>query len=183
VNGPIGWPPLRRRPPRLAKHRALETISESDMPPASPAASLPLHITEPAPPPAPPEPDKIVECGFCHVSGLSSQMTAIGGGQFRCDLVLNGHECVQRNIRWRETGAKGAPLLSSAEMVAAAPAEALAPLPPAQEEALQRFNEATDAQDAAEAGEDRSEDDGAAEDAGPAPVAAEDGIPDGGEGE
>jgi hypothetical protein len=180
VTGPTGWPPLRRRPPRLAKHRALPTTTETDMPP-QPAASLPLHITEPALPPAPPEPDKIVECGFCHVSGLSSQMTDIGGGQYRCDLVLNGHECVQRNIRWRETGAKGAPLLSSAELLAAAPAEALAPLPPAQEEALQRFNEATDAQDAAEAGEDRGEDDKAAEDGEPAPVADEDATPDGGE--
>jgi hypothetical protein len=145
------------------------------------AASLPLSST--TPPARPPAPDKIVECGFCGVSGLSSQMTSIGGGQFRCDLVLSGHECVQRNIRWRETGAKPAPLLSSAELMGAVPAEELAPLPPAQEEALAAFEAAHDQQDAAEAGEDRSEDEGVAGDGEPAPVAAEDATPDGGEGE
>ena len=126
------------------------------------AASLPLSSTAPQPA-RPPEPDKIVECGFCHVSGLSSQMTSIGGGQYRCDLVLSGHECVQRNIRWRETGAKPAPLLSSAELMAAAPLEPLPEpetpvLPPVQEAALERFESAHAAQAAAEAGEDLSED-------------------------
>jgi hypothetical protein len=158
--------------------------------PPQPAASLPLHITEPALPPAPPEPDKIVECGFCHVSGLSSQMTDIGGDQYRCDILVpapDGVGCVQRNIRWRETGSKPAPLLSSAELMAASALEPLpepeAPvLPPVQEEALENFQAAHDAQDAAEAGETRSEDDGAAEDGEPAPVADES-EPDGGEGE
>ena len=152
--------------PRLhpGRHRKLPVVTESQMPPVTPA-SLPqpdLRASTPLRPiavatavEAEPEPDKIVECGFCHVSGLSSQMTSIGGGQFRCDLRRPDCECVQRNIRWRETGAKPAPILSS-------PLESLpepeAPvLPPAQEEALAAFEQAHAEQAAAE-GKERSED-------------------------
>jgi hypothetical protein len=214
VNGPDIWPRLRHRPPRLGKHRALPTVSESDMPPVRPA-SLPLpdlraSVPAPVPPEPDPEPGKIVECGFCHVTGLSSQMADIGGGQYRCDLRVpapDGFGCVERNIRWRETGAKAAPLVSSAEPLEDLPetpgmAAALAPLraqlhepapvlPPAQEEALENFQAAHDAQDAAE-GKDLSEDDEPATDAGAeaaepsdeaAPVAAEPEPQDGGEGE
>ena len=188
MTGPAAWPHLRRKPERLGRHRKLPVVTESQMPPVTPASLPRPDLRASTAPPPPAEPDRIVECGFCHVSGLSSQMTSIGGGQFRCDLRRPDCECVQRNIRWRETGARPAPILSS-------PLESLpepeAPvLPPAQEEALAAFNEATDAQDAAE-GKDGSEDEvpdeavseppaGTTE---PAPVAAETGPEEGGEGE
>lgn len=164
MTGPAAWPHLRRKPERLGRHRKLPVVTESQMPPVTPA-SLPQHDYRASMPLRPiavataveaePEPDKIVECGFCHVSGLSSQMTSIGGGQFRCDLRRPDCECVQRNIRWRETGAKPAPILSS-------PLESLpepeAPvLPPAQEEALAAF-ESAHAEQAAAEGKERSED-------------------------
>jgi hypothetical protein len=185
VNGPHGWPPLRRRPQRLGKHRALLTIPESDMPPVSPAASLPQHdyrttaeLQQAALKPAfdpPAEPDKIVECGFCHVSGLSSLIPEKAGLR-RC-TDIDG--CVQRSLQQ----GRPPPLLSSAELLGAIPAEELAPLPAAQEVALENFQAAHDEQDAAEAGEDLSEDGEASEAADPAPVAAEDATPDEGDAE
>ena len=156
--------------PRLhpGRHRKLPVVTESQMPPVTPA-SLPrpdLRASTPLRPiavatavEAEPEPDKIVECGFCHVSGLSSQMTQIGGGQFRCDLRRPDCECVQRNIRWRETGARPAPILSSPLEPLPEPEPPV--LPAAQEAALAAFNEASDEQDAAE-GKDLSEDEAAA---------------------
>ena len=152
--------------PRLhpGRHRKLPVVTESQMPPVTPA-SLPrpdLRASTPLRPiavatavEAEPEPDKIVECGFCHVSGLSSQMTQIGGGQFRCDLRRPDCECVQRNIRWRETGAKPAPILSSPLEPPPEPEPPV--LPPAQEEALAAFEQAHAEQAAAE-GKERSED-------------------------
>jgi hypothetical protein len=113
VTGPVGWPPLRRRPPRLAKHRAHPTTTETDMPP-QPAASLPLHITEPAPPPAPPEPDEIVRCGYCQAIGPSSLIP---------DVPTRGPRCADTDActkRWYE--GKPVSLVPHA-------AEALTPLP------------------------------------------------------
>jgi hypothetical protein len=124
---------------------------------------------------ADPEPDIIVECGFCHVTGPSSLIPEAGGMR-RCFPDIDG--CVRRSLQ----EGRPRPLLSSAELLAAAaPAEPLEPLPPERERALQRFNEATDAQDAAEAGENPSEGEEAAQDGEPAPVADEDVTPDGGE--
>ncbi len=163
MTGPAAWPHLRRKPERLGRHRKLPVVTESQMPPVTPA-SLPQHDYRASMPPqsfavaapAPAEPDKIVECGFCHVSRPASQMTGIGGGQYRCDIRRPESDgCVQRYIRWRETGAKPAPILSS-------PLESLpepeAPvLPPAQEEALAAVEQAHAEQAAAE-GKERSED-------------------------
>ncbi len=158
------WRKTRRRAlrgVRSGRHRAPQTKTETPMS-ASTAASLPeAQVAIATAIEADPEPDTIVECGFCHVSGLSSQMTDIGGGQYRCDILVpapDGIGCVQRNIRWRETGAKGAPLLSSAELMAAASLEPLPEpepaLPPAQEQALAAFNEAHDEHDADARSED-----------------------------
>ena len=123
-------------------------------------------------------------------------------------------DCVQRYLRWEATGAKPAPILSSpleplpkrvpataAEAVLspenepAAMTEALAPLraqlrapapvlPPAQEAALTAFNKASDEQDAAEAGQDRTEDGEPPEAAEEPPAGDGDGAEaeDGGEG-
>jgi hypothetical protein len=192
----------------------------------STAASLPLPSERPdarrpiaiatatiAEPGAPAALDKIVTCGFCHVDGLASQMTGIGGGQYRCDIRRPDCDCVQRYLRWEQTGAKPAPILSSAELVAAVPPPPLEPLPkreprpaadaepvpalpPAQEAALTAFEDAHAEQDAAEAGQTRTEDeepaqavteppasdgDGAEPDA--APVLAEGSAPAGTPGE
>jgi hypothetical protein len=147
------------------------------MPPVRPA-SLPLpdlraSVPAPVPPGPDPEPGKIVECGFCHVTGPSSLIPEKAGLR-RCYPDIDG--CVQRSL----AGVRPQTLLSSAELVMAVAAGDLEPLPAAQERALAAFNEATDAQDAAE-GKDLSEDEPAApagaEAAEPsddaAPVAAE----------
>jgi hypothetical protein len=184
MNGPAIWP-LRRRAERLGRHRALPTVSESDMPPVRPA-SLPLpdlraSVPAPVPPGPDPEPGKIVECGFCRVTGPSSLIPEKAGLR-RCYPDIDG--CVQRSL----AGVRPQTLLSSAELVMAVAAGDLEPLPEAQERALAAFNEATDAQDAAE-GKDLSEDEepqqaaeeAPAEAAEPAP--AEAGPEDGGESE
>ena len=154
----------------LGRHRALPTVSETPMSPSL-AASLPLSPYQRQPPgtiaaaviaesEAPPVPDKIVECGFCKVSRPASQMTSVGGGQYRCDIQRPESDgCVQRYIRWRETGAKPAPILSSPLEPLPEPEPPV--LPAAQEAALAAFNEASDEQDAAE-GKDLSEDEAAA---------------------
>ena len=153
------------------------------------AASPPPQVT--TPPPAPPEPDRIVECGFCHVLGPSSLIPG-AGGEYRCTEI---EECVQRYL----AEGRPRPLLSAAELTAAVPAEALEPLPepelpPVQEAALAAF-EAAHAEDAAE-----TLSEGAAPEAGitpgpplpdqpanetaePAPVVAEDAAEDAPEGE
>ena len=135
-----------RRGVPTGRHRAPQTKTETPMPaPASPAASLPLQVTAPVPAHVrwpEPEPDKIVECGFCHVSGPSSLIPEAAGLR-RCFPDIDG--CVQRSLQ----EGRPRPLLSSAELLAAAaPAEPLTPLPPAQEEALAAFNEAHDEHDA-----------------------------------
>jgi hypothetical protein len=141
------WP-LRRRPERLGKHRALPTITETPLP-ASTAASLPQpQIAIATVAEADPEPDTIVECGFCHVTGPSSLIPENAGVR-RCVPDIDG--CVQRSLQ----EGRPRPLLSSAELLAAAaPAEALTPLPPAQEQALAAFNEAHDEHDAETLSED-----------------------------
>ena len=122
MTGPIGWPPLRRRPPRLGKHRALPPIPESAMP-ASPAASLPQHDYRASMPlqsfavatPVPAEPEPDVQCGWCKVIGPLSQIPG-SGGWYRCAKVW---ECVPRQL------ASGLP------SALAPAAEALEPLPAA----------------------------------------------------
>jgi hypothetical protein len=85
--------------------------------PASAAASQPLAAGQPVATVTitrPVAPDPLVECGFCRVSRPSSQMVNIGGGQYRCDIRRPESDgCVQRYIRWRETGALPAPRLSA----------------------------------------------------------------------
>jgi hypothetical protein len=105
VTGPGGWPPLRRRPASLGRHRALPTVTETPLPPKV-AASLPLHSTapEPARPPAAPPvpagpelglpqvPD--VQCGWCKVIGPLSQIPG-DHGWYRCADVAR---CTQRRL-------------------------------------------------------------------------------------
>ena len=116
---------------------------------ASTAASLPeAQVAIATAIEADPEPDTIVECGFCHVTGPSSLIPENAGVR-RCFPDIDG--CVQRSLQ----EGRPRPLLSSAELLAAAaPAEALVPLPPAQEEALAAFNEAHDEHDAETLSED-----------------------------
>lgn len=174
------WPLLRQRPE--PRHGGLPRAKETPMP-SSFAASLPLHITEPAPAPAPetpPEPDKIAECGFCHVSGLSSQIPEAAGLR-RCWPDIDG--CVQREVTFRLTGARPRPLLSAAEMVTAIAAGELEPLPEDETTVLPAVAEAgpEDAADAAQEastealarwapGQDLSEDEGPREDAAEPPA-------------
>lgn len=161
---------LRRR---LARFRRPQTVTEIPMT-TNLAASLPLQLTGLATPAAaneppafdpPADPFKQVQCTFCGAIGLAADMPDHGRGH-RCYPDTDG--CGRR---W----AAGRPV--SLLPHEAEPLEPLPVLPPAQEEALQRFNEATDAQDAAEAGEDLSEDG----ESGPA--AAEDATPDEGDAE
>jgi hypothetical protein len=128
VTGPAGWHHLRRP---AGRHRGVPSITETTSLPQP--SGRPIATATLAEPEAPPEPDRIVECGFCHVSGLSSQMASIGGGQYRCARA-DGDACVRRYVRYCETGGRPAPLLSSAELVAAVPAETLPPLPVAEPE-------------------------------------------------
>jgi hypothetical protein len=204
VTGPTGWPPLRRRPPRLAKHRALPPTTETDMPP-QPAASLPLHITEPAPPPAPPKPDEIVQCGNCQAIGPSSLIP---------DVPTRGPRCADTDActrRWY-AGKPVSLLPLGAGAVKEVPQPApmdergaddalrlFTPMPgsdAAVDAAVTRFEQAHDEQDAAEAGEDRSEDGRVADETTERDIAiasadsiasiiaaAEDGTPDGDEAE
>lgn len=121
------WSHLRQRPP-AGRHRALPAITESPLSPEL-AASLPLPPRRPiaiaTATEAEPEPDKIVECGFCRVSGLSSQIPEVAGMR-RCWPDIGG--CVQRDAVYRDSGHKPPPLLSVEELRAAVPAEALEPL-------------------------------------------------------
>lgn len=147
---------LRPRPERLGKHRALPTITETDMPPASPAASLPQHdyrttaeLQQAALKPAfdpPADPYRQVQCTFCGAIGLAADMPDHGRGP-RCypDTEGCGH-------RW----AAGKPvslLPHGAEPLEPLP-EPEPALPPAQEEALAAFNEAHDEHDAETLSED-----------------------------
>ena len=145
------WRKTRRRAlrgVRTGRHRAPQTKTETPMS-ASTAASLPqAQVAIATVVEADPEPDIIVECGFCHVTGPSSLIPENAGVR-RCFPDIDG--CVQRSLQ----EGRPRPLLSSAELLAAAaPAEALVPLPPAQEEALAAFNEAHDEHDAETLSED-----------------------------
>jgi hypothetical protein len=141
------------------------------------------------------EPGKVVECGFCHVSGLSSQIPAIAGLR-RCTEI---DECVQREIKYATSGGQPRPLInfsatpeplpkrepapagSTAEPLPEPEEEPLPELPPVQEAALVAFNRDHDEQDAAEkaAGEPEAagpaepgtEDEEPAQDSAPVPVA------------
>jgi hypothetical protein len=160
MNGPKGWPPLRQH----GRHRTTPPVIKETSVTPSRAAALPgpAHWSGPifaggwA---AEPEPDKVVECGFCHVSGLASQIPETAGGEHRCSDI---EECVQRDIRRRENGGQPRPLMTF-------PATALEPLPKREPAApvaepepqpvpsdevidahLARFNALSDAQDEAE---------------------------------
>jgi hypothetical protein len=64
--------------------------------------------------------DKVVECGFCRVSGLSSQIPETAGGEHRCSGI---DECVQRSIEYYANGGQQPrPLVTF-------PVTALEPLP------------------------------------------------------
>jgi hypothetical protein len=144
MTGPHGWPPLRRRPPRLGKHRALPTVTETPMTP-NVAASLPLHLAGPenALPVMPAEPEEAVRCTFCNAVDYVSRMHD-AGARPRC---ADFRACAKR---WAD-GAKPVSLLPHG-------AEVLEGGPEAQpgdsvDEHLAVFNAAHDEQDAAEAGE------------------------------
>ena len=178
VTGPAAWPHLRRKPERLGRHRKLPVVTESQMPPVTPA-SLPQHdyrasmpprpIAVATPVPAEPEPD--VQCGWCKVIGPLSQIPG-SHGWYRCAKVW---ECIPRQL------ASGLPSeMPDASPLEPPPGPEVPVLPPAQEEALAAFEPAHAEQDAAE-GKDGSEDEEPPEavtepPAGttePAPVAAE----------
>jgi hypothetical protein len=127
--------------------------------PPQPAASLPLHITEPAPPPAPPEPDEIVQCGYCQAIGPSSLIP---------DVPTRGPRCADTDActkRWYD----GKPVslvphaTSPLEPLPDPEPDAEPALPPEQEAALAAFHARHDEQDAAEAAEPVTEDGGEAE--------------------
>lgn len=120
-----------------------------------------LAVAEPL---FPPEPVKLVQCGFCRGLGLSSEIPGIGGGEYRCSGIDG---CVQRYL-----SGPGAKLHPGPD---AGPA-----LPEAQEEALAAFNEAHDEQDALEAGPGTGDQDvpeGAEEPAGDAETGSEEEEP------
>lgn len=150
---PTGWPPLRRRLARFRKETAMTP------------ASLPLQLTEPEPPAAPPEPEKTVQCGWCQAIGPSSLIPEVPTRGPRC---ADHDACTSRWVAGRPVSL----LPHEAE-----PLEPLPVLPPAQEEALAAFEAAHDEENTAEAGEDLSEDG----ESGPA--AAEDATPDEGDAE
>ena len=169
--------------------------------PASPAASLPLLSEREAarlgaPYPVPGEPK--VQCKFCGTCRPVSEMSQIPKLAWG-PLCIDTDECTKRQMdklyapRVPEVPAlpaEPAPLPPSAspaleplpKRVPATVAEAVPVLPPAQEAALERFTEASDEQDAAEAGQDRAEgeeppeaaEEPPADTTEPAPVAAED---------
>jgi hypothetical protein len=177
MSGPDIWPRLRRRPPRLGKHRALLTTTETPLSPNL-AASRPLHLAGPenALPVVPAEPERDVTCGNCGAIGPSSLIPEVPTRGPRCADV---NACTKR---WY-AGKPVSLVPHGAEALEPLPEPETPVLPPVQEAALERFESAHAAQNAAEAGEDLSEDEGAAEEAEPAPVAAEDVTPDGGEDE
>jgi hypothetical protein len=140
---------LRPRPERLGKHRALPTITETDMPP-QPAASLPLpeyrtagelqqRALEPAfDPPA--DPSNPVQCVRCNAVDLVSNMR-YDGRDWRC---RDTSACTDR---WYADGTYDPKPVS----LVPHDTEALEPLPvlpPGQEQALAAFNEAHDEHDA-----------------------------------
>lgn len=114
------WPLLRQRPE--PRHGGLPRAKETPMP-SSFAASLPLHITEPAPAPAPetpPEPEKIVRCGNCNAMGPSSLIP---------DIPTRGPRCADHDActdRWY-TGKPVSLLPHVAEALEPLPEDAPAP--------------------------------------------------------
>jgi hypothetical protein len=160
------------------------------MPPVRPA-SLPFSVTAPGPQPiavataVEAVPEKTVRCGYCNAVNYVSQMHDVPARPRCADVAA----CTRR---WAD-GAKPVSLVPhAAGELEPLPGPDAPVLPPAQEEALGRFEAAHAEQDAVEAGEDLSEDDEPATPAGAqapdssdeaAPVAAEPEPEDGGEGE
>jgi hypothetical protein len=150
MTGPA-W--LRHQAGRHRGPAAKETALQPSLAAPSPQSGQPTATATLAGPEAPAEPDRIVVCGFCHVSGLSSQIPELAGLR-RCGDIDG---CVQRSLQ----EGRPRPLLSAEELVAAVPAEMLAPLPaqeaaetppvlaPAQEAALAAFEAAHAEEDAA----------------------------------
>jgi hypothetical protein len=181
--------PGRHSPDYLEKHPM----------PASPAASLPLHlqpllstsqaVAEATAWEARLAAEPKVQCEVCGLCGPSSQIPDIGRGP-RC---ANTDACTKRQMdklyatRVPEVPAlpaEPAPLPPPASpaleplprRVPAVVPEAVPVLPPAQEAALTAFNKASDEQDAAEAGQDRTEDEEPAEAAAEPPADDGDGA-------
>ena len=129
MTGPAVLLRFRRRARHSARNRKERAvISPSGLPylPASPVQAPPRS--------APPEPVKPVQCGFCHVLGLSSEIPGIGGGEYRCSDI---ETCTQRWIG----GARALPM----------PEPPLPVLPKHQEEAMATFMAAHDEENAREA--------------------------------
>jgi hypothetical protein len=115
------WPHLRRP---AGRHRGVPSLAASlPQPSGQPVATATATLAGPE---APAGPDRIVVCGFCHVSGLSSQIPELAGLR-RCGDIDG---CVQRSLQ----EGRPRPLLSAEELVAAVPAEMLDPLPVAEPE-------------------------------------------------
>ena len=91
------WRKTRRRAlrgVRTGRHRAPQTKTETPMS-ASTAASLPqAQVAIATVVEADPEPDIIVECGFCHVTGPSSLIPENAAGA----QVLPGHRRVRAAV-------------------------------------------------------------------------------------
>ena len=162
---------LRPRPERLGKHRALPTITETDMPPASPAASLPQHdyrttaeLQQAALKPAfdpPADPYRQVQCTFCGAIGLAADMPDHGRGP-RCypDTEGCGHRWAAGKpvslLPPRAEALRQLPTVGEIRPLIGLPPEPAPVLPPAQEAALAAFEAAHDEAAAAE-GKDLSE--------------------------
>jgi hypothetical protein len=176
VNARHPWARIREDRAASPGRHSPDYLEKRPMP-ASPAAPLPLLSEREAarlgaPYPVPGEPK--VQCKLCGTLSPVSEMSQIpelGWGP-RC---YDTDACTERQMdelyatRVPEVPAlpaEPAPLPPSAspaleplpKRVPVAVAEAVPVLPPAQEAALERFTEASDEQDAAEAGKDRGED-------------------------
>jgi hypothetical protein len=179
------WARLREdRAASLGRHRALPTVTENRMP-ASPAASLPLlsereAVRLGAPYSVPGEPK--VQCKLCGIFSPVSEMSQIpelGWGP-RC---YDTDACTKRQMDKEYPNPLPAPEVPALPM----PAEPLEPLPeqepipvlpPAQEAALERFEQAHEAEGSETRAKDKEPPDAAAEPPAdttqPAPAADED---------
>jgi hypothetical protein len=190
VNARHPWARIREDRAASPGRHSPDYLEKRPMP-ASPAAPLPLLSERPdarlgALYPVPGEPK--VQCKLCGLVSPASEMSQIpelGWGP-RC---YDADECTTRQMDKlypNPLPAAGFPLPTASRLAAAleplperVPAvvpEAVPVLPPAQEAALERFTEASDEQDAAEAGQDRTEDEELPEAVAEPPVSDGDGA-------
>jgi hypothetical protein len=158
------WPRLRH--PWHGRHRGIPEIKETSVT-SSLTASLPRAMPQPAVLVVPAGAGAIVQCNYCHAIGYSSDIPDIGRGP-RCadtDACVKRWNCGEgRPVSLLPHGAGLPDLLPVAEPESQP--EAPAELPPAQEAALGRLEDAWD-----EDPETRGEDEEPAAGDAPAPVA------------